>query len=178
LKNHTYSTIVFDLGNVLIPFDHSLWVKNFNNIENALGDDYYEKYKNNYEVHRNYERGMLTDDQFISINMGWLKNKVSEETFIEVFSNIFTLNQNVIDLLPILKAKYKLVLLSNTNNIHRKFGWQKYSFLRYFDNLILSHEVGAVKPEEKIYKAVEKFTGESAESHIFVDYILVVFFEI
>ena len=41
-----------------------------------------------------------------------------------------------------------------------------------FDKLILSHEVGAVKPENKIYKAVEHFTEEKPDSHIFIDDIL------
>jgi putative hydrolase of the HAD superfamily len=62
-----------------------------------------------------------------------------------------------------------LVLLSNTNNIHKKYGWEKYSFLNNFNKLILSHEVGAVKPEKEIYKSVENHTKESAEKHIFID---------
>ena len=68
--------------------------------------------------------------------------------------------------------KYKLILLSNTSGIHQKYGWEKYSFIKNFDKLILSHEVGAVKPEEKIYKAVEEFTLEKSETHIFIDDIL------
>ena len=104
--------------------------------------------------------------------MNWLNHLVDAEKFKEVFSNIFIVNEDVTALLPILKKKYKLVLLSNTNNLHKVYGWEKYQFLQNFDKLILSHEVGAVKPDEKIYKAVEKFTKEKPESHIFIDDIL------
>jgi HAD superfamily hydrolase (TIGR01509 family) len=72
-------------------------------------------------------------------------------------------------LLPKLKKKYKLFLLSNTDSIHQKYGWQKYEFLKYFDKLILSHEAGAVKPEEKIYRTVEAVSGFESSEHFYVD---------
>lgn len=172
MNKRKYSVIVFDLGNVLIPFDHQKWVNKFNLIEHGLGDSYYKSYIDNYNVHRNYERGILSEEKFIEINLDWLKRKVDKENFIEVFSKIFSFNQNVIDLLPVLKEKYKLVLLSNTNSLHQNYGWGDYSFIKNFDKLILSHEVRAVKPEEKIYKAVENFTNEPVENHIFIDDIL------
>ncbi len=172
MAKRKYSTIVFDLGNVLIPFNHQLWIDNYNKVEPGLGDNYALKYKENYHVHRNYESGKISDEEFISQNLKWLNNLVAEEKFKEVFSNIFLVNEDVTALLPILKKKYKLVLLSNTNNIHKVHGWERYQFLDNFEKLILSHEVGAVKPEEQIYKAVEKFTQEKPESHIFIDDIL------
>ena len=99
----------------------------------------------------------------------WLNYKVTSEEFCEIYSSIFTLNEEVAGLLPHLKKKYKLVLLSNTNYIHMKYGWEGYDFLRHFDKLILSHEVGAIKPEEKIYKAVEEFTKRPSGEHLFID---------
>jgi putative hydrolase of the HAD superfamily len=53
-----------------------------------------------------------------------------------------------------LRKNYKLFLLSNTNIIHRKFGWDHYNFLKNFDKLFLSYEVGFAKPEEEIYQLV------------------------
>ena len=35
--------------------------------------------------------------------------------------------------------------------------------------LILSHEVGSVKPEEKIYRAVEGASGIVSEEHFYID---------
>ena len=167
--NYSYSTIVFNLGNVLIPFDHSRWVTNFNEIEEGLGNRIYDKLFDNHKLQMEYEGGKLSDQEFISICLGWLNNRVTADQFCEIFSDIFTFNQNVIDLLPELKKNYKLVLLSNTSNIHKEYAWGKYSFIEYFDKLILSHEVGAVKPEEKIYRAVENYTGEPSNHHIFID---------
>ena len=38
-----------------------------------------------------------------------------------------------------------------------------------FEKKFLSHEVGAVKPEAKIYKAVQQYTGALPEEHLFID---------
>ena len=164
-----YKAIVFDLGNVLIPFDYTRIVKNLNAIEAGLGHKFYRKYMDNYEIHRRYERWDLSDEEFIGIMLQWLDNKISSEKFCQVYSDLFTVDSNVAGLLPILKDKYKLVLLSNTNHIHQKYGWGKYDFLKYFDGLILSHEVGSTKPEKKIYRAVEKVTLGLPEQHFYID---------
>lgn len=172
MSENKYSVIVFDLGNVLIPFDHGLWVRKFNLVEEGLGDSHYKSYIDNYSVHRNFESGLISEEEFIEINLRWLKNKVKKEKFVYIFSKIFSFNNNVIDLLPVLKEKYKLVLLSNTNSLHKNYGWGEYSFIKHFDKLILSHEVGAVKPDSMIYKEAEDFSNEPAENHIFIDDIL------
>ena len=89
--------------------------------------------------------------------------------FKKYYADIFSVNEDVISLLPILKNDYKLFLLSNTDSIHQKYGWQKYEFLKYFDKLILSHEVNSVKPEEEIYRAVEEASGLPSEEHFYID---------
>lgn len=164
--------IVFDLGNVLLPFNYSIAVKRMNAIEENLGETFLTFYKANYELHRSFERGDLPIEKFISKMLDVLQHKIDAETFCIIYSEIFTVNQNVASLLPKLKQNYKLVLLSNTNAIHKKYGWERYEFIKYFDRLILSHEVNTVKPEEKIYKAVEEFTGLQPEEHLFIDDIL------
>lgn len=164
-----YSAVVFDLGNVLIPFDYSIITNRLNDISEGLGDRFYSKYKDNYHIHREFESWSLSTEKFISIMLEWLEYKVNGEEFCELYSNIFTVNEDVAALLPEIKKKYKLVLLSNTNYIHQKYGWQKYEFLKHFDKLVLSHEAGAIKPEEKIYRTVEAFTQLPSEEHIFID---------
>ncbi len=169
MNQHKYSAIVFDLGNVLIPFDYTPAINKLNQIQTGLGDRFAEFYKSNYSFHRDFERGSIPETSFINKMLEVVDHKIDAETFCRIFSDIFTLNEEVISLLPILKNNYKLFLLSNTNSIHKKYGWQKYEFLKYFDKLILSHEVGSVKPEEKIYRAVEEASGFPSEEHFYID---------
>ena len=169
MNKSKYSAIVFDLGNVLIPFDYTPAISKLNQIQSGLGDKFAEFYKANYSLHRDFERGSISETFFINKMLEVVDHKISAETFCGIFSDIFTLNEEVIALLPILKNYYKLFLLSNTNSIHQKYGWQKYEFLNYFDTLILSHEVGSVKPEEKIYLAVEEASGFPSAEHLYID---------
>lgn len=140
-----------------------------NQIENGLGNRFVKKYYDNYHVHQQYERWKLNDSDFIKILMEWSENKFTEEKLKFIYADLFTENKETTAILPALKENYKLVLLSNTNFIHQKYGWEKYDFLKYFDKLILSHEVGFTKPDENIYKAVENFTQEDSALHIFID---------
>jgi putative hydrolase of the HAD superfamily len=169
MNNSNISVIVFDLGNVLIPFNYKIILERLNNLSPGLGDKFSKLYAENYHVHRQFEKWELTNEQFIEIMLSWVDNKITEEDFCVLYSDIFEENKRTTALLPILKQKYKLVLLSNTNDIHKKYGWDKYDFIKHFDKLILSHEVGAIKPEPAIYKAVEKFTCLAPEQHIFID---------
>ena len=169
MKNRKYSAIVFDLGNVLIPFDFKKALIKLDQVENGLGDRFNNYFKANYHLHREFEKGKISEKDFIIRMLEIVDNKIDESTFCKYYADIFSLNEDVISLLPVLKKNYKLFLLSNTDSIHKKYGWEKYEFLKYFDKLILSFEVGSVKPEEKIYRAVEEASGFSSQKHIFID---------
>jgi len=164
-----HSAIVFDLGNVLIPFDYNILIEKFNVIEPGLGTKFIKYYRSNYGIHRNFERGFISEEEFVKKMLEVIDNRIDANTFCNYYADIFKVNEEVASLLPTLKNNYKLFLLSNTDSIHQKYGWQKYDFLKHFDKLILSHEVGAVKPEEKIYHTVEEASGYPSEEHIFID---------
>ncbi len=164
-----YSAIVFDLGNVLIHFDYNILIEKISRIEPALANKFVEYYRSNYSIHRNFERGFVSEEKFINKMLEVIDNRIDANTFCKYYADIFRVNKKVASLLPILKNNCKLFLLSNTDSIHQKYGWQKYDFLKHFDKLILSYETGAVKPEEKIYRAVEDASGYPSEEHIFID---------
>ena len=169
MKVHKYSAIVFDLGNVLINFDYKIAVEKFERIEPNLGNKFLEYHKQNYHIHREFEKGMIGVDEFISIALKGVDHKVDSATFSKIYSDIFIPNNDVIALLPILKSKFKLILLSNTDPLHKKYGWMNYEFLSHFDHFVLSFEVGAVKPEHKIYTAVEDFSKLPPKEHLYID---------
>jgi glucose-1-phosphatase len=169
MSSQKYSVIVFDLGNVLINFDYNMAVKKFDKIEPGLGKKFLDHHKNNYHIHRAFEKGLITEKEFIKIALAGVGHKVDSDTFSKIYSNIFTPNNDVIALLPVLKKEFKLILLSNTDPLHKKYGWEKYEFLSYFDHLVLSFEAGSVKPEEKIYKTVEELSRVPSQEHLYVD---------
>ena len=169
MQERKYSVIVFDLGNVLLPFDYEILIKRLDKIKPGLGKYFVDTYFSNYDFHRAYESGKISEEKFIERMLEILDHKIDAETFCKYFSEIFEENKEVTALLPALKKKYKLILLSNTNSIHEKYGWNNCEFLKQFDSLVVSHKAGAVKPEEEIYHAVEIASGLPPEEHIFID---------
>jgi putative hydrolase of the HAD superfamily len=172
MSKRKYSAIVFDLGQVLLRFDYKYFVEKVNRHKAGIGERFLEHYKNNYEIHRDFEKGLISEKYFISRMLEFLDHTIDEETFSKYWSDIFSFNDDVIALLPVLKKNYKLYLISNTNSIHKKYGYQHYEFLKLFDKIILSHEVNFIKPEKEIYLEVEKISGFPSEEHIFIDDIL------
>ena len=71
----------------------------------------------------------------------------SPEQFRSAFEAIFTPNREVCALIPRFAKRYKLVLASNTNEIHSQHFRRTYrDVLSHFSALGLSHEAGARKP--------------------------------
>lgn len=172
MSSRKYSAIVFDLGQVIVPFDYKYFVEKVNKHKPGIGERFLDLYKKNYNVHRDFEKGLIPEKVFISQMLDYLDNIIDAETFCKYWSDIFSLNEDIIALLPELKNKYKLYLISNTNSIHKKFGFGNYAFLQLFDKLILSHEVKFIKPEKEIYIEVEKVSGLPSKEYIFIDDIL------
>jgi putative hydrolase of the HAD superfamily len=55
-------------------------------------------------------------------------------------------------LLEDLASRYRLLALSNTNPLHFAMVQEAYPLLRHFHGYVLSYQVGAAKPEAKIYR--------------------------
>lgn len=169
MTSRKYSAIVFDLGQVIVPFDYKFFVDKVNKHKPGIGEKFLELYKSNYQTHRDFEKGKIPENIFISQMLGYLDNVIDGTTFCKYWSDIFSVDERIVLLLSQLKKNYKLYLISNTNSIHKTYGFQHYEFLKLFDQLFLSHEVGFIKPEKEIYQAVEKVSGFQPEEHIFID---------
>jgi putative hydrolase of the HAD superfamily len=94
--------------------------------------------------------------------------------FVEAWQDIFWPNEPVARLIALLDAAgYTLVLGSNTNVLHSThFRLQFASTLDRFDHLVLSHEVGHMKPDALFYEACVGAARRPPGSCIFVDDLL------
>ncbi|MBU2444921.1 MAG: HAD family phosphatase [Bacteroidetes bacterium] len=169
---HSIKAIIFDLGNVLINFDWSIAEKNLDRIKNNLGEESRKYFKHHPELITSLEKGKLSDNEFLDKCKEELEVKCANEYLAKIFSEIFTPNQELIDILPRLKQKVELYLLSNTNSIHRDYGWGDYKFLSYFKRLFLSYEIGYVKPEKEIFQFVESELDFNKNEFIYIDDIV------
>ena len=96
--------------------------------------------------------------------------KLSFEKFSDIWNNIFTPIQDVIDLVISLSHRYDLAMLSNTNELHFNFLYKKYPdiFLK-FKKLHLSYLMHERKPDAQIYEQVIKEHNIEPHNIFFTD---------
>ena len=80
-----------------------------------------------------------------------------------------------LEMLLKIKQHYPLYILSNTNSIHWDMALQDYFEYKglhlndFFENVFLSHEIGAEKPDPAIFQAVLNGVGGEANDILFFD---------
>jgi FMN phosphatase YigB (HAD superfamily) len=119
---------------------------------------------------RRFESGEIESRDFVRELSGHLNFEISYESFCEIWNSIFLPPTLIPEaMLEGIARNYRLVLLSNTNAIHFEMLRENYPMLRHFHALVLSHEVGAMKPLPLIYQRVIEVAGCAPGECFFTD---------
>jgi epoxide hydrolase-like predicted phosphatase len=165
--------LIFDFGNVVAFFDYRKACDALGQPLGLSGEALLEmaRSRNFTAIVQQYERGAITAEVFSERVCALVDLSVSHEEFASAWSDIFWLNEPVAHLVGFLKRQgYTLVLGSNTNGLHAaQFRQQFASTLAHFDQLVLSHEVGHLKPSAEFYLACAAAAGADPASCIFID---------
>src|SRR3989442_1055103 len=160
--------ICFDLGKVIINFDYAQSPQELAKITplpvtevmRVLADD---------SLVLDYETGKISTADFYRLVSETLKLSASLEKFKQLWGSMFLPEPLLSEsFLQALKKTYRLILLSNTNEIHFEFVREKYAILSHIEEHVLSYQVGWMKPHSQIYAAAEsslslsKYKGTSS----------------
>jgi glucose-1-phosphatase len=163
-------TLFFDLGNVLIYFDHLKMCKQvaeYTGLDLKFVQEFMHKYGDPYE------HGHINSLQLHKEISLLAKKPLDFDTLMLAISDIFEPNHPVIAIALSLKEKgHRLFLLSNTCEAHFAQARKQFPFLNLFDGFVLSYEVGARKPEKKIYEKALEIAGCRNEECFYTDDIL------
>ena len=166
--------IVFDLGGVLVPLNRRACEDAFH----AIGFEDFGKILNEYVqggFFLEYEKGSITTGEFRDILRGYIENKVTNDeidsamgSFLEIISD------DKLELLISLKKKYRLYMLSNTNEIAMKvvrpfFNKGILTINDYFDHLFLSYEMKMAKPDREIFVKMTNDASFKPSETLFID---------
>jgi FMN phosphatase YigB (HAD superfamily) len=162
-------TLLFDFGNVLGFFDHRIavrqWVRYCDLNDDACCDAIFGT-----PLEDDYESGRISTEEFIQRGCSTLKYRGAPEHFGKAFQDIFRPNLAICELIPTLAKHYRLVLASNTNDLHAThFRAQYADVLRHFSALGLSCQAGVRKPHRKFYEYCQTLAECSPEECLFVD---------
>ena len=96
--------------------------------------------------------------------------EVSIEKFRELWGSMFLPEPLLSEsFLQDLKKRYRLMLLSNTNEIHFDFVIQNYPILRMIEERLLSYQAGCMKPQARIFELAIKKAGVAPENIFFTE---------
>ena len=156
-------TIIFDLGRVIVPFDFKRAYTKLAPLCKYSPEEIPARLRTNDLVNR-FECGQVEPEAFVKEFSTALEFEAAYDQFCEIWSSIFLPETLVPDeMLAALKARYRLLLLSNTNAIHFQMIENAYPILRHFDHYVLSYKVGAMKPSPLIY--AEAIRNAHCEPH-------------
>ena len=151
--------IIFDLGNVLIPLKTEQATKAFLDLmpEGKTGEDI--KNIKSSKCFFDYETGRISTDEFLNELLPFFKPEVKKEEIANAWKTIIGEFPVVhVEMLQRLRQKYRIFLLSNTNEIHAsKFEKEvpRVDHLKnLFERLYYSHQMGLRKPQSEIYNKV------------------------
>ena len=163
--------IIFDLGDVFINLDHKKFQEELYNL--GLKD----VTSNMTGFNQLYEKGLVSTDDFKDYYKEILKTGgFTDEQLVRSWVSIlgdFPLHR--LEFLEKIPKKYRLFLLSNTNEMHIDFVQYHYGtdfyrrFVSCFEKIYYSYQIHLRKPDAEPFERIIKENNLSPSSTLFVD---------
>ena len=174
MKRSCIEVILYDLGNVILPFNH------YQIAEKLARFSAHPQFQDprpifsylfdfqNGAIHE-YEVGKVSSLQFFQSLKELFQLSLSYEAFVPIWNEIFIENPEVSEMILLQRRTWKLGLLSNTNALHFDYVLSTFPIVRVFDRWILSHEVGFKKPAIEIFQKAVAWAGVEPGNILFID---------
>jgi HAD superfamily hydrolase (TIGR01509 family) len=166
--------LISDLGNVVILFDHDRAHRSLGELLQLEPQLVHERLRAS-GLRRRMEIGAIASSDFPMHLLQALGSTitVSTEVLMQCWSDIFSLNEPMIDLLARVRRQVPIALLSNTDALHFRF------ISRHFPEVVglfegrhvLSYELRTVKPDVAIYAKALALVGcaDQPSACVYVD---------
>ena len=162
--------IVFDFGDIFINLDKKLFAEELQKIHIS------QESEEVLPILQQYEMGLVSTDKFLTFFEERLS--VSQDKLKRAWNSILLdfpkerlrFIQNLSE-----SKKYRLFLLSNTNDLHiswiqQNWGMEQYNAFKIcFEQFYLSHEINLRKPNNNIYEFVLTSNDLEPKETLFID---------
>src|SRR5262249_35236024 len=144
--------LLFDFGNVIGFFDHHRGAAQVAELLRAEPQRVYD-YFFGTDLEDRYDRGLIASDDLLAMLRNEFGAPDAPAAELErAFGSIFWRNEPVIDVIRRVPRSMKLVLGSNTNDLHyRTFSTMFADIFACFDELVLSHVAKCRKPDAQFF---------------------------
>lgn len=163
--------IIFDLGNVLVDFDHRIAAERIAQFGDKKPEQIFSLFFDS-PLTGLFEEGRISPQDFFAQVQEALNLKLGYESFLPIWNEIFYLsakNLKVYDLAKRLRKSYRLALLSNINILHFDYLKQNFPVFDAFHNIITSYQAQTRKPSPLIYQKALEALGASPQNTFYTD---------
>jgi len=161
--------VLFDFGQVLAQFDNARFLEGLSALCDKPTAELQEALYRQSTLTQDYEAGRLTSEAFREGVSALCGKELPEEDFIRAYTDIFTPIDATQDLLRKLKTRYPIGLVSNTSPWHFEHAIRPLDIFPLFDSVTLSFEVGASKPDPRLFDDALSKLGVMAEECAYID---------
>ena len=161
--------VVFDLGKVLVDFDYIIAARRIA-ARAALPSGEVKDLLMHAPWLGCYETGRMTRAELFDevCKTTGFRGTIAE--FSEFFADIFTPIPPMIELHAELRQQgIPTYIFSNTNDLAAGHIRRSFPFFSNFDGYIYSYEVGVMKPDARIYEALERRAGRRGGEILYLD---------
>jgi putative hydrolase of the HAD superfamily len=159
--------VILDLGNVLAFHDNERLFREMARAFNTTAEAMRARLDGGLWDRVN--RGLLPGDALRRELVARLGHEVGPDEWFAVWNCHFAINDEMVRHVEKLVGRVRLVLLSNTHDQHVAYLRPRLPVLERFDGLVLSCEVGLMKPEPAIYEKALALAGVAPDHAIFFD---------
>ncbi|MDC0710461.1 HAD family phosphatase [Stigmatella sp. ncwal1] len=159
--------LLFDLGNVLVFHDNGLLFQRLGARAGLPPQEVAQRLTGAGWTAAN--RGQLNAEGIRRDVCGALGVELPMEEFAPLWSCHFTVHEAVLPRVEALEGRVKRVLVSNTNVLHVASLRPRLPLLQRFDALLMSCEVGLIKPEPAFFQLALERAGCAPEEAAFFD---------
>jgi putative hydrolase of the HAD superfamily len=167
--------IVFDFGGVIVDINRTAAINKFKEIGVENIEELLDPYRQKGIFCKIEDGSMSREDFYAEICRLTGKNIDSKDIDQGWLDFIIPVEQAKLDYILKLRTRYKVLLLSNTNDIIMRWAMSdKFSPAGkpidwYFDELYLSYKLGCMKPDFDIFRMMIKLSGINPEETLFID---------
>lgn len=152
-----YKAIIFDFFDVVRTDAYKSWL--------ALHD--YKLEGEFLEAVKRQDRGEINTNEFLAI-LSRVTGQAAEDIFEEMESGA-TIDYDVLALIQTLRDRYKVGLLSNAPKGFLRALLHEHDLEKHFHEIVISSEVGFIKPEADIFRHMLAKLEVRAEDALFID---------
>src|SRR5258708_3247326 len=147
--------VIFDFFDVIRTDTYKIWLK----------ADGFARVGIFHEVSNRLDAGKITVDEFLET----LGKQSGKPLTLEQFDANAKVDYSVLSIIKSLRKNYRIAILSNTSSALFREILRKNDLEKYFDEIVVSSEIGHIKPYPEIFEHTLEKLGINASETIFID---------